>query len=104
MILAYTLYNMTSRGSRSLQTGVAILFPGGMLMRRKERAHVAARQVIRTGISKESGHDGIDKLDDAILVKHAYPLQGASDEVTVVRSALLRQLSSEGRGDGDRGV
>src|SRR4029453_5856321 len=55
-----------------------------MLMRRQERAHIAATQVIRTSIPKESGHDGIDKLNDAVPVEHAYPLQGSSDEVTIV--------------------
>src|SRR5215475_9340207 len=85
LILTYTLYDVTLWGRRSLQTGVAIPLPGGMLMRRQERAHVAATQVIRTSIPKESGHDGIDKLNDAVPVEHAYPLQGASDEVMVVR-------------------
>src|SRR5262249_41575047 len=88
MILTYTLHDVTLRDTRSLPTGVAIPLPGGMLMRRQERAHVAATQVLRTGIPRESGHDGIDKLDDAVPVEHAYPLQGASDEVTVVRFVL----------------
>jgi len=92
MILTYALYDVTLRGSRSLQTGLAMSFPGDMLMRRQERAHGTATQVIRTGIPKESGHDGIDKLDDAVPMEHAYPLQGASDEVTVVRFALLQRL------------
>jgi hypothetical protein len=63
-----------------------------MLMWRKECTHVAAIQVIWTGIPKERDHDGIDKLDDAVPVEQAYPLQGASDEVTVVRFALLQHL------------
>src|SRR5688572_19416894 len=83
-ILAYALYDVTLRGSRGLHTGVAISFPGRMLMRRQEGTHVAAIQVIWTGIPKERGHDGIDKLDDTVPVEQAYPLQGASDEVTVV--------------------
>ncbi len=92
MSLAYALYDVTLWGSRGLQTGVAIPFPGGMLMRRKECAHVAATQVIWIGIPKERGHDGIDKLDEAVPVEHAYALQGASDKITVVRFALLQRL------------
>src|SRR5436309_3059002 len=92
LILAYALHEVTLRGSRSLQTGVAIPFPGGMLMRRQERAHVAAMQVIRLDIPKERGHDGVDKLDDAVPLEYAYALQGASDEVTVVGFALLQRL------------
>jgi len=92
LILMYTLYDVTLWGRRSLQTGVAIPLPGGMLMRRQERAHVAATQLLWTGISRESGHDGIDKLDDAVPVEHAYPLQGASNEVVVVRFVLPQRL------------
>src|SRR5262249_4945976 len=40
----------------------------------------------------ERGHDGVDKLNDAVPMQHAYPLQGSSDEVTVVRFALQQCL------------
>src|SRR5262249_16723851 len=53
LILTYTLHDVTLRGTRSLQTGVTILLPGGKLMRRQERAHVAATQILRTGIPRE---------------------------------------------------
>jgi hypothetical protein len=86
------LYDVTLWGCRSLQTGVAIPLPGGMLMRRQERAHIAATQVIRTHIPKESGQDGIDKLNDAVPVEHTYPLHGASDEVMVVRFVSTQRL------------
>src|SRR2546422_1140609 len=92
LILAYALYDVTLWGRRGLQTGVAIPLPGGMLVRRQERAHVAATQVIRTGIAKESDHNGIDKLNNAVPIEHAYPLQRASDEVVVVRFVLMRCL------------
>src|SRR5262249_19658187 len=92
LILAYTLHNVTLRGSRRVQTGASALFPHSMLMRCQERAHIAATEVIWTGIPQERGHNGVDKLNDAISVEHADPLQGASDEVTVVCFALVLGL------------
>src|SRR6266571_2577486 len=92
LILAYALYDVTLWGRRSLQTGVAIPLPGGMLVRRQKRAHIAATQVIRTGIAKESDHDGIDKLNNAVPVEHAYPLQRASHEITIVLFVPMRRF------------